>query len=146
MIEVSFSNPVRMAGGKTACCGGEMDMDIFFEVSAKGVDGKKDTGDKALFECPIFNNGCSDKGEEIHKVSVKPEKDPEFLWHGKGNVLPGGFWKGIHAVFDPYISRLLATGRTKSGFTTVRDFHTPGACWADKLMVTKKRCSAYEKF
>lgn len=146
MIEVSLPDPLRMAGGKTACCGGEMDMDISFKVSAKGMDGKKDTRKKPLFERPIFNDGCRDEGNKVHEVAVKPEKDPEFLWHGKGNVLPGGFGKSIQAVFNPDIGCLLATGRAKSGFTAMRDFHTLGACWADKQMVTEKRRSANEEF
>ena len=146
MIEVSFLNPRGMAEGKTAGCGGEMDMDISFEVSAKGVDGKKDTGEKTLVERPIFHDGSSDEGDKVHEVAVQPEKDPEFCWHGKGDVLPGGFGEGIQAVFNPDIGCLLATGRTKSGFTAMRNFHTPGARGADKQMVTEKRRSAYEEF
>ena len=146
MIEVSFPNPRGMAGGKSTGCGGEMDMDISFEVSAKGVDGKKDTGEKTLSERPIFNNSCSDEGDKVHEVAVKPEKDPEFCWHGKGDVLPGGFGEGIQAVFNPDIGGFFSTGRTESGFAAMRDLHTPGACGADKQMVTEKRSSAYEKF
>ena len=146
MIEVSFPNPRGMAGGKSTGRSGEMDMDISFEVSAKGVDGKKDTGEKTLSERPIFNNSCSDEGDKVHEVAVQPEKDPEFCWHGKGDVLPGGFGEGIQAVFNPDIGGFFSTGRTESGFAAMRDLHTPGACGADKQMVTEKRSSAYEKF
>ena len=146
MIEVSFLNPRGMAEGKTAGCGGEMDMDIPLEVSAKGVDGKKDTGEKTLVERPIFHDGSSDEGDKVHEVAVQPEKDPEFCWHGKGDVLPGGFGEGIQAVFNPDIGGFFSTGRTESGFAAMRDLHTPGACGADKQMVTEKRSSAYEKF
>ena len=146
MIEVSFLNPRGMAEGKTAGCGGEMDMDIPLEVSAKGVDGKKDTGEKTLVERPIFHDGSSDEGDKVHEVAVRPEKDPEFCWHGKGDVLPGGFGEGIQAVFNPDVGGFFSTGRTESGFAAMRDLHTPGACWADKQMVTEKRSSAYEKF
>ena len=146
MIEVSFPNPRGMAGGKSTGRSGEMDMDISFEVSAKGVDGKKDTGEKTLSERPIFNNSCSDEGDKVHEVAVKPEKDPKFCWHGKGDVLPGGFGEGIQAVFNPDIGGFFSTGRTESGFAAMRDLHTPGACGADKQMVTEKRSSAYEKF
>ena len=55
MVEVGIPDPLRMAEGKSTRCGGEMDMDISFEVSAKGVDGKKDTRKKTLSERPIFN-------------------------------------------------------------------------------------------
>lgn len=146
MIEVRVPNPLGIAGGESTGCGGEMDMDISFEVSAKGVDGKKDTGKKPLFERPIFYNRCSDEGDKVHEGAVKPEKDPEFAWHGKGNVLPGSFGEGIQAVFNPDVGCLLATGRTESGFAAMRNFHTPGARGADKQMVTKKRRSAYEEF
>jgi hypothetical protein len=146
MIEISFPDPLRMAEGKPASCGGEMDMDVPFEVSAKGVDGKKDTREKPLLPRPIFNDGCGDEGDKVHEVAVKPEKDPEFCWHGKGNVLPGGFGKGVKAVFNPDVGSFFATGRTESGFAAMRDLHTLGACWADKLMVTEKRRSAYEEF
>ena len=146
MIEVSFLNPRGMAEGKTAGCGGEMDMDIPLEVSAKGVDGKKDTGEKTLFERPIFNNSCSDEGDKVHEVAVKPEKDPKFCWHGKGDVLPGGFGEGIQAVFNPDVGCLLATGRTESGFAAMRNFPGLGARGADKQMVTKKRRPANEEF
>lgn len=146
MIEVSFPNPRGMAGGKSTGRSGEMDMDISFEVSAKGVDGKKDTGEKTLSERPIFNNSCSDEGDKVHEVAVQPEKDPKFCWHGKGDVLPGGFGEGIQAVFNPDVGGFFSTGRTESGFAAMRDLHTPGACGADKQMVTEKRSSAYEKF
>ena len=146
MIEVSFPNPRGMAEGKSTGRSGEMDMDIPLEVSAKGVDGKKDTGEKTLFERPIFNDSCSDERDKVHEVAVKPEKDPKFCWHGKGDVLPGGFGEGIQAVFNPDIGGFFSTGRTESGFAAMRDLHTPGARGADKQMVTEKRRSAYEEF
>ena len=146
MIEVSFPNPRGMAEGKTAGCGGEMDMDIPLEVSAKGVDGKKDTGEKTLFERPIFHDSCSNEGDKVHKIAVQPEKNPKFCWHGKGDVLPGGFGEGIQAVFNPDIGCLLATGRTESGFAAMRNFPGLGARGADKQMVTEKRSSVYEEF
>ena len=103
-------------------------MDIPFKVSAKGMDGKEDTGKKNPFERQVFNDGCSDEGDKVHEIAVKPEECPEFLWHGKGNVLPDSSGKGVKAVFNPGVGCLLATGRTKSGFTAMRDFHTLGAC------------------
>ena len=142
MVEISVPDPLRMAEGKSAGCGGEMDMDIPFEVSAEGMDGKKNTREKTFFERPLLNDGCSDEGNKVHEVAIKPEKDPEFCWHGKGDVLPGGFGEGIQAVFNPDIGCLLATGRTESGFAAMRNFHTLGARGADKQMVTKKRRSA----
>jgi len=146
MIEVSVPNPLGMAGGESTGCGGEVDMDIPFEVSAKGVDGKKDTGKKTPFKSPLFYDGCSDEGDKVHEIAIKPEKDPEFCWHGKGDVLPGGFGEGIQAVFNPDIGCLLATGRTKSGLAAMGNLHTPGARGTDKQMVTEKRRSAYEEF
>jgi hypothetical protein len=122
VIEVNLANPGFAQKGETARCGGKMDMDIPFEVSAKGVDGKEDAWEKTFSLCPIFNDICRYQGNKVHKVAVKPEEVPEFRRHSKGNVLPGGFGKGIQAVFNPDISSLLAAGRTESGFTTVWDF------------------------
>ena len=38
---------------------------------------------------------------KVHEVTVQAKKDPEFRRHSKGNMLPGGFGKGIQAVFNP---------------------------------------------
>src|SRR4030065_1912886 len=78
VIEVCLANPCFIEEGKPACRGGKMDMDIPFKVSAKGVDGEKDTGKKTLFERQVFNDGCSDEGDTVHEIAVKPEKHPEF--------------------------------------------------------------------
>lgn len=81
-------------------------MDISFEVSAKGMYGKKDTGKKTFSFCPLFNDVCSNKRNKVHQVSVKPEEVPEFRRHSKGNVLPCSFGKDVKAIFDPYVSSL----------------------------------------
>ena len=121
-------------------------MDISFEVSAKSMNGKKDTREKALFTRPVFNNICGNGGNKVHEVSVQPKKDPKFRRHSKGNMLPDGLGKGIEAVFNPDVGCLLTAGRAKSGFTAMRDFHTPGTRWADKQMVAGERRSANEQF
>ena len=82
MIEVCLVNPGFIEEVRPACRGGK--MDIPFKVSAKGVDGEKDTGKKTPFECQVFNDGCSDVGNKVHEIAVKPEKDPEFRRHGSG--------------------------------------------------------------
>lgn len=146
MIEVGFANPGFIEEGKPACRGGKMDMDIPFKVSAKGVDGEKDTGKKTLFERQVFNDGCSDEGNKVHEIAVKPEKDPEFRRHGKGNVLPDGSGKGVKTVFNPGVSSLFTAGWAESGFATVWNFDALRAGRTDKVMVTEKRCPAYEKF
>jgi len=97
-------------------------VDISFQVSAKGVDGKKDTGEKAFTLSPIFNDICRYEGNTVHQVAVKPEEVPEFRGHGKGNMLPDGSGKGVKTVFNPDVGSLLATGRTKSGFAAMGDF------------------------
>jgi hypothetical protein len=146
MIEIGVADPLRVTEGKPTRCSGEMDVDISFEVSAKSMNGKKDTREKALFARPVFNDICSDGGNKVHEVTVQPKKDPEFRRHSKGNMLPGGFGKGIQAVFNPDVGCLFAAGRAKSGFTAMRDFHALGTRWADKQMVAEERCSANEQF
>ncbi|WKZ17401.1 MAG: hypothetical protein QY317_09860 [Candidatus Jettenia caeni] len=107
MIEVGFADPSGVARGKSSCCSREMDMDILFEISAKGMDGKKDTGKKALSLSPIFDKSGSNEGNTVQERTVQPEEDPEFFRHGKGNVLPGGIGKGIEAVFNPDVIAFL---------------------------------------
>ncbi len=53
-------------------------MDVSFEVSAKGVDGKKDAWQKSFLFSPIFNDVCGNQGNKVRKVAVKPEEVPEF--------------------------------------------------------------------
>ena len=48
MIEIGVADPLRVTEGKPTRCSGEMDVDISFEVSAKSMNGKKDTREKAL--------------------------------------------------------------------------------------------------
>jgi len=89
-------------------------MDIFFKVSAEGVNGKKDTREKPFLVCPVFDDGCGDKGDTVHKMPVQPKEIPEFFRHGKSNVLPGSLGKGVKTIFDPDVSSFLAAGWTKS--------------------------------
>lgn len=146
MIEIGVADPLRVTEGKPTRCSGEMDVDISFEVSAKSMNGKKDTREKALFTRPVFNDVCSDGGNKVHDVTVQPKKDPEFRRHSKGNMLPDGLGKGIQAVFNPDVGCLFAAGRAKSGFTAMRDFHALGTRWASKQMVAEERRSANEQF
>ena len=74
MIEIGVADPLRVTEGKPTRCSGEMDVDISFEVSAKSMNGKKDTREKALFARPVFNDICSDGGNKVHEVTVQPKK------------------------------------------------------------------------
>lgn len=123
MVEVNTSDPGIISKRESANSGGEVDMDIFFKVSAKGVDGKEDTWKKTFSFSPLFNDVCSNKGNKVHKVTVEPEEVPEFGGHGKGDMLPGSLGKGVKAVFDPNISSLLAAGGAESGFAAMRYFN-----------------------
>lgn len=121
-------------------------MDILFEVSAKGMDGKKDTGKKSLSFSPLFDDICCYQGNKVHKIAVKPEECPEFRRHSKGDVLPGSSGKGVKAVFDPEVSGLFTAGGAESGFATVWNFDALRAGRTDKVMVTEKRSSAHKEF
>ena len=121
-------------------------MDILFEVSAKGMDGKKDTGKKSFSFSPLFNDVCCYQGNKVHQVAVKPEEVPEFRRHSKGDVLPGSFGKGVKAVFDPDVSSLFTARGAESGFATVWNFDALRTGRTDKVMVTEKRSSAYKEF
>lgn len=97
-------------------------MDVSLNISAKGMDGKKDTGKKSFSFSPFFNDVCCDEGNKVHQVAVKPEEVPEFRRHSKGDVLPGSFGKGVKAVFDPDVSSLFTARGAESGFATVWNF------------------------
>jgi len=44
MVEIGVGNPLLVIKGKAPGGGGEVDMDIAFEVPSEGVDGQEDTG------------------------------------------------------------------------------------------------------
>lgn len=90
----------------------------------------------------VFNNGCRDEGDKIHEIAVKPEKDPEFRRHGKGNVLPNGSGKGVKAVFDPDVSSPFSARWAESGFAAVGNFGVLQTGRTNKVMITVKRSSA----
>ena len=146
MVEVGLPDPLRLAEGKSTCCGGEMDVDIPFEVSAEGMDSQKDARPKPFFVRPIIDDGCGDEGDTIHQVTIEPEEYPEGFRHGKGNVLPDSSGKGVKAVLNPDISGLLTAGRAESGFTAMRDFSTLRADKAEKQVVAEKSRFADEQF
>ncbi len=60
-----------------------MNMYIFFKISAEGMDGKIDTREKPFPFCPIFDDGCGDKGNTVDKIPIQPKEVPEFIRHGK---------------------------------------------------------------
>ncbi len=88
-------------------------MYVFFKISAEGMDGKIDTGEKPFPFCPIFDNGCGDKGNTVDKIPIQPKEVPEFIRHGKSNVLPGSCGKSVKTIFDPDVSSFLAAGWAK---------------------------------
>ena len=121
-------------------------MDILFDFFAKGMNGKEYTGKKSLSFSPLFDDVCCYQGNTVHKIAVKPEECPEFRRHGKGNVLPDSFGKGVKAVFDPDVSSLFTARGAESGFATVWHFDALRTGRTDKVMVTEKRSSAYKEF
>lgn len=122
MVEVSSFVPGIIRQGQTTNGGRKVYVDISLEVSAKGVDGKKDTGQKSFALSPLFHDICCNEGNKVHQVAVKPEEVPEFRGHGKGNMLPDGSGEDVKTVFNPDVSSLLSAGRTESGFAAMRDF------------------------
>lgn len=146
MIEVSSFGPGCKGKRESTKSSREMDVDISFQVSTSSMYSQIDTRDKASFFRKFFYNFCSKRRDYIHKVSVVPEKDPEFIGHSKSNMLPYSFWESVESSFYPIICSLFATGRAESRFAGMGSFNAFSTFFTDKIVVSQETCSADQKF
>ena len=51
-----------------------MDMEIAFEVSSEGVNGQKDTGQKASLGSELFDDVGGERWEEVQELAIHPEE------------------------------------------------------------------------
>ena len=102
MMEVPFF-PGVVVGCNAPGSSREMDMDVEFEVSAKGMKGQIDSWKKTFLFSQGDDNVGGDTGYFIQELSIDREEVPEFLWHGEGDMLPGGFRQSIKSFFNPVI-------------------------------------------
>lgn len=66
----------------------EMDMDIFFKISAKSMNDSKDSWDTVFIGSKSFYCVCSEWSDIIEEMSICPEEKPQLVRHSKGNMLP----------------------------------------------------------
>ena len=105
-----------MVEGQPRCGGGEVNMQVAFEVSAKSMYYQIDSRNKSLFFRLCFNDAGSDRSDFIDERSIVPENVPEYIGHGESDVLPARAGQSIVGILHPNVSSLFATGGTKSTF------------------------------
>lgn len=98
--------------GKASCSCREMNVDIAFEVTAKGMNGNEDGRGDFFGVSDGLNGSSGNKADFVEQRAIEPEEIPEFSWHGKSNMLPGGFGEGVILFVDPKFGGLFATGGT----------------------------------
>ena len=61
VTEVGARNPSGIIRSETADRGREMDMNVSFEISSKGMNGEVNAGDKTLLKAELFNKRSSNE-------------------------------------------------------------------------------------
>lgn len=74
MVEVGVGYPRSVIEGKTAGGGGQVDMEIAFEVSPKGVNGQEDARQEVMLSGKPFDDVGGDRWEEVKEMAIDPEE------------------------------------------------------------------------
>ena len=119
--------------------GGEMDMEITFEVATESMIGRVDTRNEMLLSSKVFNDVGRDRSKFVEKPAIEPEERLKMIRQGESNVLPSGVGESVKGGFDPVIRILFPAGGTKAGFAGMRCLELVEAFWADKDMPAKQR-------
>ena len=69
---------------------GEVNMQIAFKVSAKGMYGQVNPGNEALLFGLSLDDIRGDGSDFIDEMSIAPENVPKHIGHGESDVLPTG--------------------------------------------------------
>lgn len=104
--------PFSAVAGDAATSDRKMDMDIAFEIAAKGVNCDKNAKSQAFFIADAFYTVSGNSANLVEQPAVAPEEVPELRGHGESNVLPCGCGQHSILFLYPCLCGLFATGRT----------------------------------
>ena len=74
MVEVGVGNPLLVIEGKAAGGGGEVDMEIAFEVSPEGVNGQEDAGQEVMLSGKPFDDVGGERWKDVKEMAIGPEE------------------------------------------------------------------------
>ena len=74
MVEVGVGNPLLVIEGKAPGGGGEVDMDIAFEVPSERVNGQEDAGQEVMRGGELFDDVGGERWEEVQELAIHPEE------------------------------------------------------------------------
>ena len=103
MMEISFAPPSLIIQGQTAGGGGEMDVEIAFEIAAESVVGKIDTRDEVILGGELFNDVGGKGNDFIKEMAIEPEEGLKFKRQSPCDMLPSGVRERIKSGFDPIV-------------------------------------------
>ena len=142
MVEVGMRNPLSVIEGKAPDGGGEVDMNIAFQIPSERVDGQEDAGQEAPLGGELFDEVGGKWGEEVKKMAIDPEEGLQWFGECPGDMLPDGVGEGVEGGFDPVVSGFFATGGTETGFAGMWGLDASATGGANEDMPTKERRSA----
>lgn len=123
-----------------------MQVDISFQIPAKGMYRQINAREKAFLFCQLFYDVCGYKRDFVHKVAIDPKEIPENTGHGEGDMLPFCVGEGIEAVFNPVVGGLFAAGGAKPGLAGMRGLDAFVAFWADEHVISQEAGFTHQEF
>lgn len=74
MVEIGVGNPLLAIEGKATGGGGEMDMEIPFEVSSEGVNGQEDAGQEVMLSGKPFDDVGGEWRKGVQEMAIRPKE------------------------------------------------------------------------
>jgi hypothetical protein len=134
MVEVGVGNPCLVIEGKATGGGGQMDMNIAFEVPSERVNGQEDAGKEAALGSQSFDDGSGERWKSVEEVAIDPEERLQGVGKCPGDMLPDGGGEGVEGGLNPMVGGFFATRGTETGFAGMRGLDASVTGGADKDM------------
>ena len=77
MVEVGVGNPLLVIEGKAPGGGGEVDMDIAFEVPSERVNGQEDAGQEVMLGGKLFDDVGGEWWKGVKEMAIRPRRRVE---------------------------------------------------------------------
>ena len=74
MVEIGVGNPFLVIEGKAAGGGGEVEMDIAFEISPESVNGQEDTGQEVMLSGKPFDDVGGEWRKGVKEMAIRPKE------------------------------------------------------------------------